>query len=276
MKSIVQGDLIPAGTYAFHSRFQRVVNFTDGRFLLALATEAVGPGPLNLVVDALFPGPMAGLEAGPWGIRVDGRELAGPDCPRYHSAWAGQGLTRAALASRLPLFLERILQGAAPESAAFVLDPGRRSAQTPGFQKAYAEEIIQGAELLFGEDPALGALRLKGRGPGLTPGGDDFLAGHLFGLQALRRMGGRGLSRRSAAVHRAALGSNPFSNTALTLARLGRPFGRLMALLEALATGSPQELADRADHVLAMGASSGADLAAGLHLTLSKGVAQWL
>jgi hypothetical protein len=280
MKSLSVGDLIPTGTYEFHSRFARAVNFTDGRLLVGLVARELGPGPLNVVVDGLETGDLGRLTVSAGRFEVDGRLLAGPATPRYDSRWRGLGALPAdTLAERLANLRTRILGAASPQSLAFLLEPGRATG-AKGFQRAFETQMTLGAEALLGDDPAEGARQLRGRGPGLTPGGDDFLAGHLFGLHALRRRqparglpGAAPLAARIRAVHRAAVGSNPFSNTFLALARLGRPFGRLGSLLDALAHG--RDLDRAADALLAVGASSGADLATGLHLTLSKGVRPW-
>ena len=273
MRSSLKGDLIPYGTYIFHSRFRRAVNFTDGNVLVTLVTGELGPGPLNVVVDHLDPEPLGTLAVNRDGIQVDGRSLCTPETPRYRSGWAAQGWSRESLALRLPWFRARILDQAGENSLAFLLAPGPHRGS--GFQRAYAERMAAGAEALFAADPAAGARQLKGCGPGLTPGGDDFLAGHLFGLHGLRSLCGGSLRPRLRAVHRAALGGNPFSNTFLHLACLGRPAGPLRELLDALAGGTLEALNRAADRMLAVGASSGADLATGLHLTLSRGVALW-
>lgn len=267
MRTLSVGDLIPPGTYGVHSRFARALNFTDGRFLVALVTPAVGAGPLNVVVDAL-PGEASRLEVTAAGLRLDGGLL--PAGPRFDSRWR-PGPPAAGIPERLARLRTRLLAAASEQSTAFLLDPA--PAEARGFQGAYRSQMARGAAALFGQDPAEGARQLRGRGPGLTPGGDDLLAGHLFGLRARAHLGERGLAGRVRAVHRASVGTNPFSNTFLALARLGRPFDRLKGLLDTLVQGGNVDRAT--DGLLAVGASSGADLATGLHLTLSKGDITW-
>ena len=49
------GDQIRPGTYRFHSRFDRAVNFEHHGRLIAVVDEAIGPGPLNIVLRGLKP-----------------------------------------------------------------------------------------------------------------------------------------------------------------------------------------------------------------------------
>jgi hypothetical protein len=47
------GDQVRPGTYRFHSRFNRAVNFEHEGRLIAVVDEAIGPGPLNIVLRDL-------------------------------------------------------------------------------------------------------------------------------------------------------------------------------------------------------------------------------
>ena len=56
------GDEVREGTYKLHSRFDRAVNFTDGRRLVTLVTPDIGAGPVNIVVRDLTPAQAALLD----------------------------------------------------------------------------------------------------------------------------------------------------------------------------------------------------------------------
>lgn len=110
----------------------------------------------------------------------------------------------------------------------------------------------------LGDDVALAAAarRVIGRGPGLTPSGDDVLVGLLasLGLQLRERLA-RGLA--------------PVLSTTTSLSRhlieeagLGLPGRALHELVVALLTGT--KFAGAMDRALATGATSGADAALGL------------
>ena len=113
-----------------------------------------------------------------------------------------------------------------------------------------------------------GVGELKGCGLGLTPSGDDFIAGLLIGLRLLQRLHGRNLQPVADAVFRAARGTNVFSNTFLDSARRGLLFGRMKDLLLALLLANKASVRSAAEKLLAVGASSGADLGTGFFVTL--------
>jgi hypothetical protein len=113
-----------------------------------------------------------------------------------------------------------------------------------------------------------GIRHLKGCGPGLTPAGDDFIAGLLIGLRLLQKLSGQNFQSTADAVFRAARGDNLFSNTFLDLARCGLLSGPMKDLLLALASGGESSVRSTARKLFAIGETSGADLATGLFMTL--------
>jgi Protein of unknown function (DUF2877) len=118
---------------------------------------------------------------------------------------------------------------------------------------------VDGASVaMLGTDPAAAVVRLLGRGPGLTPAGDDVLAGFLIGARAF------GLE---VGVMRARLATlAPARTTALSAALLwhaarGDCVDELAAVTAQLAgEGSPGTVG----RLLAVGHTSGAALAIGL------------
>lgn len=75
----------------------------------------------------------------------------------------------------------------------------------------------------------------------------------------------------AAAYAECAGGGNPFSATFLREARDGRVFERLERLVRALLEGTPAVVEEAAAGLFAVGATSGADLAAGLAAALAGG-----
>lgn len=111
------------------------------------------------------------------------------------------------------------------------------------------------------------AANLIGLGEGLTPSGDDFLAGLLAGLDAIPG------DVRQAALRRALADvvlanidrTNPIAASGLRLAVQGQPGEALCGLREALLCPSSEPVLDAAlARLLAFGATSGADMAEGL------------
>jgi hypothetical protein len=110
---------------------------------------------------------------------------------------------------------------------------------------------------------------MVGLGKGLTPGGDDVLAGLLVGLHAMghlelaRSISGRALD---AVVDRTTL----LSADLLRLAADGHACIEALALLRAVHTG--HQVPTALDRLLSIGHTSGADLATGLAMGLEIGL----
>lgn len=115
-----------------------------------------------------------------------------------------------------------------------------------------------------GGEPAVDAL--IGWGQGLTPGGDDVVAGLLIGLHATDSAD---LVRRITAVDRWSLRTTLLSADLLRLAAAGHACLEVLAVLAALHAGGPLRAAT--DRLLSVGHTSGADLATGLAIGLRVG-----
>lgn len=108
------------------------------------------------------------------------------------------------------------------------------------------------------------AVSLLGLGPGLTPAGDDFLVG-LFTVMNSRD--NRDFSHPSFCeeiVLQAKALTNDISYMALAKAAAGQVRESICNLMEALIRGSEEELTGSLRRVLAIGATSGTDIALGM------------
>lgn len=190
--------------------------------LVALTSRAVPAGP----VHARGPFPLHQLAAGD-PVTVDGSVLG--------VSLAGASLWRGTLPPLSSVDLH-------------ALDTAPASALT-----AYPAQVSQAVERLGAGDLAGAVHTLAGLGPGLTPAGDDALAGILLVW---------GARDRPAAI-RAAEGArtNDIARAFLAWAARGQSIEPVHRLLH---TGDPKALAD----LLRFGHSSGADLAFGLRLAL--------
>ncbi len=115
------------------------------------------------------------------------------------------------------------------------------------------------------------ALRVLGLGPGLTPSGDDFVGAIFFALAHAPRPAWRaampGLQAR--VQHAAQAATNPISAALLEDLMAGASYRVLHELLAALQGGQAQAIGAASAALLSVGASSGADLLAGLLLALT-------
>ena len=87
----------------------------------------------------------------------------------------------------------------------------RRKNFRRGFERLFADQIGRGVHQVFNGKLLEGIRYLRGCGFGLTPAGDDFIAGLLVGLNLLPKLRGQNLQPAMDAIFRAAQGDNIFS-----------------------------------------------------------------
>jgi hypothetical protein len=148
------------------------------------------------------------------------------------------------------------------------------SPRRPGLDPAGAPALLaQGCLAGSLVDSVMAAERLIGLGPGLTPSGDDMLAGLLV---ALRHLGtAAGVPRAvwladwlaAAVTFDARTRTTPISATLLHCAAQGQAGPEVLGVLRAVAGHQP--LRPAAHRLLHLGHTSGADLLWGVHIGLS-------
>jgi hypothetical protein len=137
-----------------------------------------------------------------------------------------------------------------------------------GLRPALAGPILDWVGGLVAAGDLVGAAHLLGgRGPGLTPAGDDVLAGILL-------MAAVGPDPVDAPIRTAAAEAAPTTDVArafLRWAARGQSIAPVHELLATIAEGEPVAARRALQRLSSIGASSGADLAAGLGLALAAG-----
>ena len=253
------GDQVEEGSYPFHSRFKRSVNFRHNDRLVSVVDEIIGAGPLNIVLHGFNTGEtQAPLEISRGRVTFEGREFRFTAEHRYCSALDCRSGPR--FGANLSLFGELLKTISHPQSLAFLIDDRRAGNFRTDFEREFANQVRHSVNHIFLGNRIRGVQTLAGCGIGLTPSGDDFIAGHLIGLHW------RGENAEE--VFEAARSNNIFSNTFLDLARQGRLFGRMKNLLVALTHGSKAAVEETARSLFAVGGTSGADLGTGFYMTV--------
>ncbi|HEV8652225.1 MAG TPA: DUF2877 domain-containing protein [Actinomycetes bacterium] len=217
--------------------------------LLALTAPAVPPGPLHMVLDA----PLAARPGAPV-TRSGNRLLVGPACVELHGVrtWAGP----------LPSPVE------VRRSAGLVIEAASGTAAGSALlAHPYREPALHALERLRAEDLAGAVGLLAGLGPGLTPAGDDALAGMLL---ARRALDGPGAEARLRSALRAAR-TSALSLAFLGCAAAGQSIDPVHQLLGAAARRDPGTAVTAARALAEVGASSGADFCFGLLAVLPAG-----
>jgi Protein of unknown function (DUF2877) len=284
---------------AVHSVFRHACNvrLDDGRLLALLAPQLanlphgirVEMAPEFAFADCLRVGQAAGCRAdvlrfGEASLSIDlGRarpwrsDLAAPgiDLDRPEAALAWRTAWDALWRHERGASVTHDPHGS--DAAARHLSPGaalRRTAFRDALRLACAARCLQR------ELAAAAVGRLIGRGPGLTPTGDDLLVGFLAGLRVAAGSGPERvtfLGALSAAVVDAAAATNEISRAFLCHAAAGSVAEPLARLARRIAeAAAPREVERATSQALRFGHTSGADAALGLLLGLAAWRSAWL
>jgi hypothetical protein len=238
--------------------------------IVALVTQQVGDGPLNVVVEGAA-GLLAEMEAGATATLTDEEihlpsltvDLRGATVWEPRPDWGRLRARRAAIAARLPGLRALCLARAPQGSLLSLLEPPPTEAADCRAILAVAREAVRDLEAGWEGDEArlrAGAARLAGLGTGLTPSGDDFLTGVMLWAWLAHPAP---TPFCHALVEAAAGFTTTLSAAFLQAAARGECNEAWHRLITALGEETDVEVARATQGVLAHGATSGADGLAG-------------
>lgn len=278
------------------SVFAEAVNLlVEPRVYVALVSQQIGNGPLNVVVEpaallaVLRPGDQITgngqrLRLGRgWELELSAA-IIWDTCPVYSQLSRRPQVVQAnleRLRTALPLEAPPASLAAAPAyhtQGAFGSRPAIALVQsqawelTDGLRRAYRSGNLQWIRVF--------ARRLAGLGPGLTPAGDDWLAGWLVGLRARQALEldedepALAVEAVGEAVIAAAEGhTTDLSLAFLRAAAVGATPQAWHDLIASLSDADPMALRTATAEVLRFGATSGADMLAGFLAALTDDIA---
>ncbi|NPV86231.1 MAG: DUF2877 domain-containing protein [Anaerolineae bacterium] len=241
--------------------FERSIDLLAGEEVIALVTPQIDNGPFYIVVDRLPDKPLPEqikadwygqvLSLGEWTIDFS---LPPPVWePRVN--WEEVALSRQSLAC-----LRKLVQEDAKRRGCHSLF----SAVVLGSVPPLAEELGKALSALDIDGVSFCAARIAGLGMGLTPAGDDFLAGVMLALQAYAALPAEQKRMLLQAVYTAAENrSTRLSRAYLKAAYEGMADAHWHRLLYSLTDGRETVLCKTVAEVLHFGETSGLDMANG-------------
>lgn len=194
------------------------------------------------------------------------------DHPRHlHRRW--QPASRVVDASRVARAARALIEGMSAQSPGLLPWLAQRGPLPFPLHAAQAKFDAVRAALAADDVHAFAARApaLLGLGPGLTPSGDDFIGGAMFALALVPRScwAPKMRSLRATIGAAARQATNPISAALLADLMAGAAYRPLHEWLDALDSGDVRSARCAFAAVLALGASSGADIASGLLLALA-------
>ncbi len=272
------GDSIPNGNFTIHSRFRRTVNFHNNALLISIVNEDIGSGPLNIIVRGLDFRNIHSLSINNNILMINNFALAMHNTLKYCSKLSLQKVDKAIFSKNLTLLNTTLLKLYNEKSLCFLLDEKRVGNFTSGFEKEFVKRMKLGLNLILkGTMNSLneGISQIKGCGFGLTPSGDDFIAGLLSGLYLKQEIFGKDFSETRKEIYETSLDENLISNTFLTLAQEGLFTENFKNLINSLLHEGKEKLNIYIRRMLNIGETSGADTLVGFCFAFKKAGELW-
>ncbi len=274
-----------------HSVFASAVNLkpSDGGQLLTLLAPTEGDLPQGIRLEASDHSPFEPLHAGMKAacraglLRFDGPPLT-VDL-REAACWdaslpvlqidLGNAAVKAAWRCAWEALNNRQAACASELKASRLLSPQATTQPTWVAQASRCIRDLLDATLQYDPGQAGAIKDLIGLGPGLTPGGDDLLAGYLLGLRYATRGDEQRiafLSDLSNAVIRLLSRTGDISGTYLYFSARGEPSAAIFGLASAICSAAVEStVRESAEAAMSIGHTSGMDAVTGLLV----GMAAW-
>lgn len=246
------------------------MNFHRDDQLVTLTREPGMASPVSIVIQSLDLKAVQSLQILENSIKINHDEIPLPKEKMYDSNLALKQWDPGRISERLAALKKRYLIMAPDLSLAFVLDPDRSFRFQGPLELGLAKQALDGVRIMQNGRLLDGLKALKGLGFGLTPGGDDFIAGVLAGLRVLEPVSRIDTLPLRQAILRMAMGANLISNTCIRLAGRGWFHQNLKLFVEAFFTASLMEGTKKMKQLMTWGSTSGADTLAGLFFVLSE------
>lgn len=242
--------------------------------IACLVDTTIGSGPNHVVLSDVSPRwRWIRITADALFLEETPQSLLG--APRYCSALYLPAGSRETLFRNLAGLQEWLAETSNGNGTARLLADPEAVIGVTAAERALLDQYRQGLALVWQaweQDSAVkaGVTLLSGLGPGLTPTGDDLLAGVLCALFLAEQMDLRSTKERRAEILQTCGETNPISRTMLQLIGEGHFFPAIKGLLQALPVATADEVTKQARKLCSLGATSGLDITVGLVLTCQR------
>jgi hypothetical protein len=262
------GDNLPTGNFVEHSRFREIVNYINSENeILSVAVSEKYAASNTILFDSFdfknlkefqFDGKIFNFDFGTFSI--ENRLI-------YNSKIDFKDLKTNNLKNSIDFFIQNYIDRFDEKSLAFLIDKKRNFFFETGFEKAFVKYMNNAFSEISEGKIIEGISKIKGAGFGLTPGGDDFIAGMLLGLDILQKAENQNFEELRKNIFQISKGKNQISNNLLRQAFEGRYFKRLKDFTESLFFDK-NDISEKFDELKSVGATSGSDLLTGIILTV--------
>ena len=270
------GNDLPSGTFVPHSKFETVVNFINNFneivFITSNENLLAANGiflPQTNFVNA------ASLTISPDTINLDNVRFDRDTMNIYEPDLHYRDIDFTVFESNL-LHIPALYLHLFPEkSLIFLLNSENEKFFTSGFDRQFMINAKNSTELILSGEIVKGIETIRGTGYGLTPSGDDFIAGFLLGIHYNECKYKMDFSALRDSIYDIAAGRNQLINSFLLQAKKRKYSAPLKKILLLLCGASHSSIGDALKGLLSTGATSGADLFSGYIFPIKHKTGIW-
>lgn len=261
LQAISIGAMIPAGNYGkVFSSHTKAVNFIYKNQVITICSRHICAGPFRIVLSESDVSALDSFSLQHGILQIAGQVCNTSTANIYQINCLQPVLDAQMRRIRIKKCFLHYVNKVPPFGVGALLRA--EEGNLKGFELALAKSYKQGQKLFSEENYSEGIKCFKGKGYGLTPGGDDFLAGYILGLAYRQTMGKKDLSEILAVLLYESLSENYLSNTFLIQAAQLLPNRDWLDFFEALESNTKDPLPFM-QQISALGASSGYDTLSG-------------
>ena len=264
------GDCLFSGTYNIHSQFEKVVNYSCGNNLLSFVEVEIGNSPVNIVVNNIDDlKQIVQISLSKQELICDSKIYALQNSTQYNSDIEEINFNENIILKNIKKLQSILVKHASPLSLAFVFDKSRENNFISSFEKNFLQKV-KSAINKFDEGKIIEGIKLIRRcGFGLTPSGDDFIAGMLNALFLIEKISKQhNFATLRNEIYLTSKTENIISQNAIYFASKGRFNEVFKNLLFSLNDENDELLQQSAIKFLQSGESSGADTLSGFLFTV--------
>lgn len=265
------GNLLPHGHFILHSAFENVLNYVNSKNqLLTVAINDKYLSPNIIIILGRNLSIIKTME-----FIIDEESVVIKDKGRFYikyiniyDSFFDFKLTKNIdLKTKISKFEDAYLPRFNPKSLRFLIDKKYEQDLVTSYEKAYVKYV----KLVFYElkngNFYEGISKMKGAGFGLTPSGDDFIAGMLYAFDVLKNVSKEKNNVDVEKIRKIAKGKNPISNSLIYYASKGAYYKRFKDFLEAILYNE-ENLEKAFNNLIEIGETSSSDMLTGFLTTI--------
>lgn len=256
------GDKLPKGFFHLHSKFEKISNYINqyGE-ILSLACDIKYLHTNTIIFCNNDYKKINDFEMENDFLFIDNKKYQLNKAKKYNSFI---DFKLSDIEDKLKNFEILFLKSFNKKSLAFLFDEKLNSNFTTSFEKAFVKHIKSGYSEILSGNILEGISKFRGAGIGLTPSGDDFIAGFLYGLNILELTENQNFSFIKNEILEISKSRNLISNNLLSFSFEGRFFARLKNLIKSINFEENDDINKNLKALFEVGESSGSDILSGI------------